>query len=159
MGTAYHYVMQACGFASGLLIGLVALVVFVNVVTRNVGLGSAAWVLEGSEYAVATATFLGAPWVLYQAAHVRIDLLLSVIPASVGRWLESLVNLLGMVISGTLGYFMWQVAGEYLARGSQVYKAVVFPEWWAYIFPVLCFTLLVLEFGRRLWRCAARGEF
>ncbi|MEX0731250.1 MAG: TRAP transporter small permease [Aquisalimonadaceae bacterium] len=158
VGAFYHALMQVCGFVAGLIIAIISVVIVYNVVSRNLGLGSLGWVLEGSEYAVAVATFLGAPWVLYQGSHVRIDLLLNVLPRAVGRWLEALVNLLGTLICSAFAYFLWSAGSEHFERGTRVFKAFVFPEWWTFITPVFCLALLTIEFARRLWRSAALGE-
>ena len=148
----YHYMMQACGLAAGVIIGVVSVVIVLNVVGRNLGFGSIYGTVEGSEYAIAAATFLAAPWVLYHGAHVRVDLLQQALPKTAGRWLEMFINLFGALISLCFGYFLLATGSDYLSRGSMVFKSFVFPEWWNFVLPTLCFGLLTLEFLRRLWR-------
>jgi len=149
---AYHYMMQACGLAAGAIIGVVSVVIVLNVASRNLGFGSIYGTVEGSEYAIAAAAFLAAPWVLYQDAHVRVDLLQQALPKTPGRWLERAINLLGALISLCFGYFLLTTGTDYLLRGTMVYKSFVFPEWWNFVLPSFCFGLLTLEFLRRLWR-------
>lgn len=148
----YHYVMQACGLAAGVIIGVVSIVIVLNVMSRNLGFGSIYGTVEGSEYAIAAATFLAAPWVLYHGAHVRVDLLQQALPQPYRNFLEMAINLLGALISLCFGYFLLATGTDYLNRGTMVYKSFVFPEWWTFLLPVLCFALLTLEFLRRLWR-------
>lgn len=149
---AYHYVMQACGLAAGAIIGIVSVVIVLNVMSRNLGFGSIYGTVEGSEYAIASATFLAAPWVLYHGAHVRVDLLQQALSQPYRNLLEMGINLLGALICLCFGYYLLTTGADYLNRGTMVYKSFVFPEWWNFLLPVLCFSLLTLEFLRRLWR-------
>ena len=57
-----------------------ALLVTLDVVMRNVGLGTLAWVNEVSEYSLPVATLLIAPWLLHRNQHVRLDVLLASVP-------------------------------------------------------------------------------
>lgn len=148
----YHLVMQACGLSAGIIIAVVSVVITANVLSRNLGIGSIYGTIEGSEYAIAAATFLAAPWVLYQGAHVRVDLLQNALPERHRRRLEMLINLVGALICVLFGHFLLAVAGDYLAKGTLVFKSFVFPEWWTFILPVFCFALLTIEFLRRFWR-------
>lgn len=151
-GLLYGHLMRACGLCSGLIIAVLAILIVYNVISRNLGFGSLDWIMESSEYALGVATFLGAPWVLYENAHVRIDILLNNLSGQAGRKLEILINLLGALISLVFLYFMVKVGMEYYARGTRVFKAFVFPEWWTFVIPVLSFVLLIVEFLRRFWR-------
>lgn len=151
-GLFYGYLMRACGLCSGLIIAVLAVLIVYNVLSRNLGYGSLNWIMEGSEYALGVATFLGAPWVLYENAHVRIDILLNNLPRKAGRRLELLINVLGAVIAAVFLYFMVAVGVEYYERGTRVFKAFVFPEWWTFVIPVFSFVLLIIEFIRRCWR-------
>lgn len=144
--------MQACGLAAGSIIGIVSIVIVLNVLSRNLGVGSIYGTVEGSEYAIAAATFLAAPWVLYHGAHVRVDLLQQALPKAYRDYLEMGINLLGALVCLCFGYYLLATGNDYLSRGSMVYKSFVFPEWWTFILPISCFALLTLEFLRRLWR-------
>lgn len=152
MRKGYHGLMQACGLTAGLIIAVVSLVITANVLSRNLGTGSIYGTIEGSEYAIAAATFLAAPWVMYQGAHVKVDLLQHALSDRYRRRLEILISLAGALICMLFGYYLWAVAGEYLDKGTMVFKSFVFPEWWTFILPVFCFTLLTIEFLRRFWR-------
>lgn len=155
-GLIYSYLMRTCGLLSGIIIATLSILIVYNVISRNLGFGSLRWIMEGSEYALGVATYLGAPWVLYEGAHVRIDLLLNSVPTRVAKWLDIVINLIGAAISGTFLYFMVSAAAEYYVRGTLVFKAFVFPEWWTFIIPIFCFLMLVVEFLRRFW-CLVRG--
>lgn len=151
-GLLYGHLMRTCGLCSGLIIAVLAILIVYNVISRNLGYGSLNWIMEGSEYALGAATFLGAPWVLYENAHVRIDILLNNLPSQASRRLEKLINLFGATISIVFLYFMMAAGIEYYERGTMLFKAFVFPEWWTFVIPAFSFVLMVVEFLRRLWR-------
>ncbi|HLS85041.1 MAG TPA: TRAP transporter small permease, partial [Burkholderiales bacterium] len=128
-----------------ILLGVTALAVTLDVVARNVGLGSLPWILEVSEYVLPLATFLAAPWLLYRNEHIRLDVLLGSLP-----WLRYVVDLVGLAVCGVLVVYGVRTIQNSLAQGSMVFKSVVFPEWWLFVPVPICFGLLAIEFVRRL---------
>jgi TRAP-type C4-dicarboxylate transport system permease small subunit len=152
LGGAYHWLMEAMGLLAGTIIGAQALLVTYDVASRNLGVGMAPWALEVTEYGLTLATFLAAPWVLYHGAHVRIDVLLRTLPATAGRVLEFIVDSLGLIICLALVYLSFFAADEARDFGSVIVKVLMVPEWWMLVPVVLCFSLLAIEFARRLVR-------
>ncbi|HEY7610362.1 MAG TPA: TRAP transporter small permease [Alphaproteobacteria bacterium] len=138
------------GLVCGLLIGAIALDITVDVVMRNLKLGSLSWVMEINEYALYAVTALGAPWALYRGAHVRVDLLLKGVPRALGRWLEALTDLVGLLASSVLLYYAVAVARVSLRENARVIKVLIIPEWWVYAVIAIGALLLVIEFTRRL---------
>lgn len=154
----YRGLMAVTAMVSGCLFGLIALVITVDILLRNGGFGNLPWALEASEYALATATFVGAPWVLYKGGHVNIDMLLRVVDARASLLLELLADLLGLLTSALFSVLAIRSALDSWATHSMVYKTLVFPEWWLYVPVVFCFLLLGLEFGRRAARAVRAGQ-
>ena len=132
IGRLYHAGLHAGAVASGLLLGAVALLVTGDVVARNVGLGTLPWILEVSEYSLPLATFLIAPWLLARSEHVRMDVVLTTVPPRVGRALERVADLLGLLVCLVFVVYGVKAALSSAQQGSMVIKAVVFPEWWLY---------------------------
>ena len=151
MGRAYRLLLEGMATLAALLLAATALTVAADVVARNVGLGATPWIVEVSEYMLPLATFLVAPWLLLRGEHVRIDLLLWVLPARAARALDRTVNVLGLAISGVLLIYGVRTALDSQRHGARVFKSVVFPEWWLYAPFALCFALLAIEFLRRLF--------
>ena len=58
-----------------LSIGLIAVLIPLNLFLIKTQLGSIWWLYEGVEYSLYFGVFIGAPWVLNQGAHVRVDVL------------------------------------------------------------------------------------
>ncbi len=149
---AYGGILAAgAGLAAGLL-GVLALLVTGDVVARNLGLGTLPWIVEASEYSLPLATFLIAPWLLARSQHVRVDAVLTVVPARAARTLGRIGDLLGLAVSLVFVVYGVRAALASARQGSLVIKAVVFPEWWLYAPVPVCFALLAIEFVRRLWR-------
>jgi TRAP-type C4-dicarboxylate transport system permease small subunit len=138
------------GLACGLLIGGIALAITVDVVIRNLKLGSLSWAMEVNEYALYIVTALGAPWALYRNAHVRVDLLLKGVPRGIGRWLEAFTDLVGLFASCALLYYAVAVARASIRDNARVIKILIIPEWWVFAVVAVGGLLLVIEFVRRL---------
>jgi TRAP-type C4-dicarboxylate transport system permease small subunit len=153
----YSGLHTVIGLICGLLIGAVALAITVDVTMRNLKLGSLSWSMEVNEYALYIVTALGAPWALYRGAHVRVDLLLKGVPRGVGRWIEALTDLVGLVGSGVLLYYAGAVARASIRDNARVIKILIIPEWWVYAVVVAGAALLVIEFARRLGLALSEG--
>ena len=154
MGRAYRLIVKSLAAAAALLLGAMTLAVSFDVVARNIGLGAFPWILEVSEYALPLATFLAAPWLLTQNAHVRLDVLLQALPQRAARALERATSACGLAVCATLVVYGVRTIVNSAQQGAMVVKSIVFPEWWLYAPVPLCFALLAIEFAGRL----ARGE-
>ena len=145
MTLLYDRVLQGLAACAAVLLGASALAITLDVVGRNVGVGTLPWILEVSEYVLPLATFLVAPWLLRRNEHVRLDVLLRVWP-----WLNHVTNVVGLAVCAVLVLYGVRTILNSADQGAMVFKSVVFPEWWLYAPVPLCFTLLAVEFVRRL---------
>ncbi len=150
MAKAYGALLTGLAAAAALLLGAAALAVTLDVLARNLGLGTVPWILEVSEYVLPVATFFVAPWLLYRNEHVRLDALLHAVRKPVARALELLTNLIGVAVCAVLVVYGVRTILNSAQQGAMVLKSVVFPEWWLYAPVPLCFALLCIEFARRL---------
>jgi TRAP-type C4-dicarboxylate transport system permease small subunit len=146
----YAALIRFCGAASAVILGTVALLVTFDVIVRNIGFDTFPWIVEISEYSLPLATFLIAPWLLHRGEHVRIDMVLTALPAQIARLTGRLADLLGLAISGVFFYYGIKVILDSLSLGSLVIKSMIFPEWWLFVPMPFCFALLAIEFMRRL---------
>jgi TRAP-type C4-dicarboxylate transport system permease small subunit len=138
------------------LIAFIALIISLDVIMRNTGLGTLPWMLEVSEYAQFLATFLGAPWVLKHGAHVRVDVLVSGLPPGVGRALELVGDAIGLVSCLVILYYALSIVFTSAHDGAKIIKILIIPEWWVFAIVAVSALLLIVEFIGRLWR--ARRE-
>ena len=144
MNGLYGKLLQGLAAISAVLLGVTALAITLDVIARNVGLGTVSWILEVSEYVLPVATFLVAPWLLYRNEHVRLDVLLPRLP-----WLNHAANAAGLAVSAILVVYGVRTIVNSAQQSAIVFKSVVFPEWWLYTPVPLCFGLLAIEFVRR----------
>jgi len=127
-----------------------ALLVTLDVVMRNVGLGTIAWVNEVSEYSLPVATLLIAPWLLHRNEHVRLDVVLILVPQKLSRVLERGCDVIGIAICAVFVWYGVRLILDSARINAMVVKTLAIPEWWQYALVPVCFTLLAVEFARRL---------
>lgn len=152
---AYLGVLHAGAVAAALLLGALALLVTADVVARNVGLGTLPWILEVSEYCLPLATFLVAPWLLSRSEHVRVDVLLTMLPRRIARALERAADAAGVAVSAVFVVYGIRAIVSSAQQGSLVMKSIVFPEWWLFAPVPVSFAFLAVEFLRRLLRAGS----
>ena len=141
----YARTLEWLAALAAVLLGVTALAITLDVVARNIGLGTLPWILEVSEYVLPLATFLVAPWLLYRNEHVRLDILLNVWPK-----LGHLCNAIGLAVCVVLVVYGVRTILNSADQGAMIFKSVVFPEWWLYVPVPICFALLTIEFVRRM---------
>ena len=146
----YAFLLKGFAAAAAIVLGAMALLVTLDVVLRNVGLGTLAWVNEVSEYSLPVATLLIAPWLLYRNQHVRLDVLVVSLPPSAARALEKVCDVVGIAICAVFIWYGVRLILDSARLGSMVVKTLAIPEWWQYALVPVCFTRLAVEFARRL---------
>ena len=133
---------------------LLAMVILVtaDIVLRNTVRTGFAWANEATEYALYLITLLTAPWLLRRGQHVRIDMMLVIVPPRLAWMLEALADLIGLAASLVLVWYGTVMTVQSARLGSLTIKNLVFPEWWLLAPLPLCFALLALEFVMRFRR-------
>ena len=149
---AWGRLMQACGMAAALVIGVMVVLVGYDVLARNLRLPSPGGIAEASEYGLALATLLAAPWLLWSEQHVRLDLLQMSMSERAWARLYRVAAALCLLISAVLGWYSVAVIADLRTSGAVVMKSFTFPEWWVYVPAPLCFGLMALEAVRQLLR-------
>lgn len=134
------------------ILGVIAVVIAINVVLRNLGLPVIYGALDAIQYALMIATFMGAPWVLAKGGHVKVDLLTASLAPKAQAALSRLTNLIGAVSAAVLGWYGVQAALASAARGSMIRTSFVIPEWWMLAFVPASLILCVVVFLRKILR-------
>jgi TRAP-type C4-dicarboxylate transport system permease small subunit len=156
---AFGVLIDALAVVASLLLLAMMLVICGDVLLRNVavpGLPSGiAWSNEISELMLYLLTMLAAPWLLRGGRHIRVDIVLRVLPARAAYACEWIADVLG------LGCCLWMVrygaavTQKSLENQSLSIKTLVMPEWWFMAPLPACFALLAIEFVFRMRRLAA----
>jgi TRAP-type transport system small permease protein len=150
----YGRLLTALTLIACLLLLTMTLLIGADVLLRNVGLGGIAPSNELSEDIIYLVTLLAAPALLRQGQHIRVDIVLRVLPARVAWLLEWLGDVLGLICCL---YFVWygvRVTAASFTSGALSIKTLILPEWWLLAPMPFAFALLAVEFLFRMHRLA-----
>jgi len=133
---------------------LLAMVVLVtaDIVLRNLSRGGLLWANEVSEYALYLITLLTAPWLLRRGQHIRLDLVLTMLPVRIAVLLEAASDVIGCAVCIVLVRYGIAMTYDSWRSGSITIKNLVFPEWWVLVPLPIAFALLAIEFVFRFRR-------
>ena len=150
----YGRLLQAMTTAAGALLLVMTVMIGLDVFFRNIGAGGIPPSNELSEDSLYLITLLAAPGLLRQGQHIRIDIVLRVLPDRVGWLLEWVADVIGLVCCLIFVWYGASVAAASFFDGSVTIKTLVLPEWWLLAPMPVAFALLALEFGFRMHRLA-----
>ena len=80
LSTGFGRLLDAFAGAAALILFAMVIVVTADILLRNLTRTGFAWSNEVSEYALYVMTLLTAPWLLRRGQHVRIDIVLTIVP-------------------------------------------------------------------------------
>jgi TRAP-type transport system small permease protein len=142
--------------AAVILLAMVGMVT-ADIMLRNLVGASFTWANEVSEYALYLMTLLTAPWLLRRGQHVRLDIILTLVPARVAWLMEALGDVIGFAVCITLMRYGLDMTLDSARLGAVTIKNLVFAEWWLLAPLPAAFVLLAVEFVFRFQRLIA-GE-
>jgi TRAP-type transport system small permease protein len=157
LSAAYERLLDALMVAAAMLLLAMVMLVTGDIFLRNTLRWGFVWANEVSEYALYFITLLAAPWLLRRGRHVRLDLVLIVVPPRVAWRIEMIADLLGFAVCLVLVRYGALMTYESWRLGSITIKNLVFPEWWLLAPLPVAFVLLAVEFVFRLHRLM-RGD-
>lgn len=158
LSAAFGRVLDVLAIAAALiLLGMVAIVT-ADVALRNVAGAGIVWANEVSEYALYAMTLLTAPWLLRRGQHVRLDVVLTLVPARVAWLMEAAGDVLGFAVSIVLIRYGALMTLDSWRLGAITIKNLVFPEWWLLALLPATFVLLAVEFLFRFDRLLKGGR-
>jgi TRAP-type C4-dicarboxylate transport system permease small subunit len=99
-------------------------------------------------------TMLSAPWLLRQGRHIRIDIVLRVLPAKIGWYCEWLTDAAALACCVILVVYGLEAAYASYSSGMMTIKTLVTPEWWSLAPLPVTFFLLAIEVLFRMQRLA-----
>jgi TRAP-type transport system small permease protein len=152
ISAVFGRVFDAMMLAACLLLLFMTLLIGADVATRNLGAGGIAWSNEVSENILYLITLLSAPWLLRQGQHIRVDILLRVIPPRIGWLFEWASDLIGLACSLYFVWYGWKVVVASYQAGAMTIKTLVTPEWWLLAVVPVTFLLVAIEFVFRMQR-------
>lgn len=148
----FGYLLNALAVLAALTLLGAVLLVTADILLRNLTRTGFAWANEVSEYALFFITVLTAPWLLRRGQHIRLDLVLAMVPARVAWMMEAVADLAGLAVCVVLVRYSLVMTLDSARLGSITIKNLVFPEWWVLAPLPACFILLAVEFVFRFRR-------
>lgn len=150
----YGHLLDGMVVAAGLLLLFMTVMIGADVFLRNIGAGGIPPSNELSEDSLYLITLLAAPGLLRQGQHIRIDIVLRVLPRRVGWLLEWIGDVIGLICCLFFVWYGASVTAASFSDGSVSIKTLVLPEWWLLVPMPIAFALLAIEFGFRMHRLA-----
>ncbi len=154
----YGRLLDGLAAFSGVLLFLVMLVICADVLLRNVALVPGVHgVPAGSdltEYGLYLMTMLAAPWLLRQGRHIRVDIVLRMIPKATAWYCEWVVDVVSFICCVVIAWYSAQAVLASHAAGNELIKMTTTPEWWSLVPIPVTFVLLSLEMLFRMYRLA-----
>jgi TRAP-type C4-dicarboxylate transport system permease small subunit len=152
IGVVHGWIVEGLAYGVGLMFGIGTALIALDVALRNLAGTGFPWLIDAIEYGLFAGTFLAAPWVLREGAHVRVDIVVTALPPRGAALLETLADLIGLAVCLVLLWYGVKVTLTAQALGSMVLKSIMFPEWWALVVVPISSLLLAIEFVLRLYR-------
>lgn len=134
-----------------LLLSMTALIC-AEVILRNVSLSGLDFGNEISEDILYLSTLLSAPWLLRKGQHVRIDIVLRMLPSRAGWLMEWAGDLAGLACCLLFVWYGTVATLSSAQTGTLSIKTLVIPDWWALAPLPVAFALLAVEFVFRMHR-------
>ena len=155
---AFGTLIEALALLASLALLAMVVVICADVLTRNVAIPGlprgVAWSNEVSELLLYAITLLAAPWLLREGRHIRVDIVLRVLPPRVAYACEWIADVLGIVACCWLVVYGSSATWQSQQSGALSIKTLVMPEWWFLLPLPVCFALLAVEFVFRMRRLA-----
>jgi len=155
---AYGKILEAFALAACALVFGMTLMICADVLLRNAriipGVAGIEWSNEISEAMLYLVTMLTAPWLLRRGQHIRVDIVLRIVPKQVGWIFEWVVDILGLACCLFIAYYGARAALASFNAGSVSIKTLVTPEWWLLSALPVAFLALSLEMLFRMRRLA-----
>ena len=152
LSDAFGKLFNALAVAAALTLLAMVVMVTADIVLRNLTRSGFPWANEVSEYALYVITLLTAPWLLRRGQHVRVDLVLTLVPVRVAWLMEAAGDVIGFAVCLVMMRYGLKMTIDSAVLGSITIKNLVFPEWWL-LWPLpVCFALLAAEFAFRFDR-------
>lgn len=125
----FDRLLQLAALCSGILIVFLMLSVCWEVVMRYFFNSPTIWVVELASYSVLWITFLGAPWILKEKGHVKMDLLLEALSWENRRLFNLITSLFAAGICLLVGYYGTVSTIDLYQTGFKTQTVLMLPKW------------------------------
>jgi TRAP-type C4-dicarboxylate transport system permease small subunit len=152
----YGRLLNGLALVACAMLFFMTLMICGDVLLRNVpivpGVKSIAWSNEVSEATLYLVTMLTAPWLLRQGRHIRVDVILRIVPKRLGWYCEWASDLFALGCCVVMALYGASAALASWKAGSMSVKTLEMPEWWLLAPLPAAFLLLAIEMLFRMRR-------
>ena len=146
----YDRVIAALAALAGITLFVMAAMIVIDVVMRNVGLRPPQAISALTEYALLYATMAAAPWLVRSGGHVTIQTLTGRLPSGIQAILRRIIVTVAVLLCLTLTVAALGMAIESFGRGDVDVRSIDLPRWLLFAPLAAGFLLLGTEFLRLL---------
>jgi TRAP-type C4-dicarboxylate transport system permease small subunit len=150
LSQSYGRLLESMVLAACVLLLGITVLIGLDVLLRNIGLGGIPPSNELSEDALYLITILAAPGLLRRGQHIRIDILLRMIPPKIAWLFEWIGDVVGIVCCAFFVWYGLRVTLASYLSGSISIKTLIMPEWWIFAPMPVCFLMVGIEFLFRM---------
>ena len=147
---------KACGVLAAVFLVVLALVILAQIIGRMFG-----WLIPSADdfavWAMASSVFLGLPYAMLHGDHIRVTLVLQVLPKSLHYGYEILATLFALVVSVWGAYYCIIFVYESFIYNELAPGMVPVPMWMPQLGMPIGLVLFSLMLVRRLVMCV-RGQ-
>jgi TRAP-type C4-dicarboxylate transport system permease small subunit len=142
------------GFAliAGLLLVAMMLLVCCSVIMRYILNLPVGWVVEVCEFGLLFITFFGTTWLLKKDGHIKVDLVISVLPPVVRKVLFRITCLMGAAACGFLLWYGAYETWDHFQRSTLVIQTLETPKWMLLVVIPFGALLLIIQFIRMFFK-------
>lgn len=143
-------------WALALLMGVMACIVFIQVVFRTIG-GSLPWSEELSRYMTVWITFIGVSYGVKKKAHIGVEAFTLMCPKNIRRLINFIVIIICAVFCVICIKYGVDIIMKQIAM-KQVSPAMRVPMWWAYLGIPVGMTMAFLRYVEAVFDLFASGR-
>jgi len=148
----YDAVLYGMAYLAGFLMAAMMVVIFVDVVLRNLGYQSSAHFFSFTEYALLAVPCLGAPWLVREKGHIYIEILLMYLKPRPRAVLTFVIGLVCISVCAILAWYGFEVTIRDFVQNEKDVRSFDMPRWMVVGFIPLSFSMMAIEFLRFLVR-------
>ena len=148
--------LEGLAWLACVMVFVMVMMICTDVLLRNVALIPSMrgldWSNDITEAMLWLITMCAAPWILRQGQHIRVDIILRVIPKRLAWYCEWFADVVGLACCLTMVWYGVKVTVASYTSGAMTIKTMVTPEWWLLVPLPVSFLLLSIEMLFRMRR-------
>ena len=146
--------LYGMAYLAAMLMAAMMIVIFLDVVLRNLGYQSSAHFFTFTEYALLAVPCLGAPWLVREKGHVYVEILLMALSPRRRALLTWFIGAVCVAVCAIVAWYGFAVTLADYQQDNKDVRSLDMPRWIVVSFIPLSFSMMTLEFVRFL----VRGE-